>query len=75
MIKPYKELNSLEKVARGYDQRRSCKRCDYVSSCTVHLCDVCTMAFEKGFITGVKHHRKIVKNRNNGNPIQKKCSR
>lgn len=75
MIKLYKELNALEKVARNYDQRRSCKNCNYLSRCTPDICEICTVAFEKGFITGVKHNRKIVKNRNNGNTIQKKCSR
>lgn len=62
-LKPYKELNSIQKVARRYDGRRRCTNCSYQGLCPNNVLVICTNAFEKGFITGVKHHRKIIKNK------------
>lgn len=62
-IKPYKELDSLHKAARKYDGRRRCTSCNYKGLCPNNVLIVCTNSFEKGFITGIKHHRKIVKER------------
>lgn len=63
-IKPYKELNSDQKVARKYEQRRRCKDCSYGGLCPNQVLVICVESFEKGFITGVRHHRKVIKNKN-----------
>lgn len=60
-IKRYNELNSLEKVARKYEQRRRCKGCSYGGLCPNQVLVICIQSFEKGFCTGVKYHRKIFK--------------
>ena len=62
-IKDYEELDSLHKIARKYDGRRKCTSCNYKGLCPNNVLIVCTNSFEKGFITGVKHHRKIIKER------------
>ena len=62
-IKHYNELNSLEKTAREYDQRRLCKGCNYGGFCPNQVLVVCIKSYEKGFVAGVKHHRKVIKNK------------
>lgn len=62
-VKRYNELNSLEKTARRYEQRRRCKGCSYGGLCPNQVLVVCIQSYEKGFIAGVKHHRKIIKNK------------
>lgn len=62
-VKKYNKLNSLEKTARKYEQRRRCKGCSYEGLCPNQVLVVCIQSFEKGFVAGVKHHRKIVKAR------------
>ena len=62
-VKGYNELNYLEKTARKYEQRRRCKGCNYGGLCPNQVLVVCIQSYEKGFIAGVKHHRKVVKAR------------
>ena len=62
-IKSYKELNSIQKIARKYDNRRKCTNCNYKGLCPNDMLIVCTKTKKKGFIAGVKHHRKVVKER------------
>ena len=62
-IKPYKELNSIQKIARKYDDKRKCTNCNYKGLCPNDVLIVCMQSFEKGFVTGVKYHRKVVKER------------
>ena len=68
-VKSYNELNSLEKTARHYGQRRRCKGCSYGGLCPNKVLVVCIQSYEKGFIAGVKHHRKVVKYKRNENNI------
>ena len=62
-IKSYKDINSIQKIARKYDSKRKCTNCNYKGLCPNDVLIVCTQSFEKGFIAGVKHHRKVVKER------------
>ena len=62
-IKSYKDLNSIQKIARKYDDKRKCTNCSYKGLCPNNVLIVCMQSFEKGFITGVRHHRKVVKER------------
>ena len=62
-IKSYKDLNSIQKIARKYDSKRKCTTCNYKGLCPNDVLTVCTKSFEKGFIAGIKHHRKVVKER------------
>lgn len=62
-IKPYKKLDSLHKTARKYDSRRKCTNCSFKGLCPNNVLIICTKSFEKGFITGVKYHRNIIKNK------------
>ena len=63
MIKSYKDLNSIQKIARNYDSKRKCINCNYKGLCPNNVLTICTQSFEKGFIAGVKHHREVVKER------------
>ena len=62
-IKSYKDLNSIQKIARKYDGKRKCTTCNYKGLCPNDVLTVCTKSFEKGFIAGVKYNRKVVKER------------
>ena len=62
-IKPYKNLDSLHKTAHKYDYKRKCTNCSFEGLCPNNVLIICTESFEKGFITGVKYHRKLVKNK------------
>ena len=62
-IKSYKDINSIQKIARKYDSKRKCTNCNYKGLCPNDVLIVCTQSFEKGFIAGVKHHHKVVKER------------
>lgn len=62
-IKPYKNLDSLHKTARKYDSERKCTNCSFEGLCPNNVLIVCTESFEKGFITGVKYHRNLIKNK------------
>lgn len=62
-LKPYKKLDSLHKTARKYDSKRKCTNCSFDGLCPNNVLIICIQSFEKGFITGVKYHRKIVKNK------------
>ena len=65
-IKNDSELTSLQKTARKVSGRVSCIDCPIYKRHN-HRCNnedliiVCMYAFEKGFVHGVKHHRKIIK--------------
>ena len=63
MIKSYKGLNSIQKIAHKYDGKRKCTNCNYKGLCPNDVFIVCTQSFEKGFIAGVKYHRKVIKER------------
>ena len=58
-----RNLNSIQKIARKYDSRRKCTNCNYKGLCPNDVLIVCTQSFEKGFVAGVKHHSKVVKER------------
>ena len=59
----FHDINSIQKIARKYDSRRKCTNCNYKGLCPNDVLIVCTQSFEKGFIAGIKHHRKVVKER------------
>lgn len=62
-LKSYKQLDSLHKTARKYDSKRKCTNCSFDGLCPNNVLIICTKSFEKGFITGVKYHRNIIKNK------------
>lgn len=62
-VKPYNELDSIHKIARKFCMRVKCKGCSYGGLCPNQVLVVCIQSFEKGFVTGVKHHRKVIKNK------------
>ena len=62
-VKPYKELDSIHKIARKSCMRAKCKDYSYGGFCPNKVLVVCIQSFEKGFVAGVKHHRKVVKER------------
>lgn len=60
-IKPYEELDSIHKIARKASMKIKCKDCSYEGLCPNKVVVVCIKSFEKGFVNGVKYHRKSVK--------------
>lgn len=62
-INPYKELDSIHKIARRACMRAKCKNCSYGGLCPNKVLVICIQSYEKGFVAGVKHHRKVIKNK------------
>ena len=67
-IKSYKDLSSDAKQARKAFNTSVCTGC-FINKSDKVICDetmyaVCINAYTKGFVRGVKHHRKVVKNKN-----------
>ena len=56
-----RDINSIQKIASKYDSRRKCTNCNYKGLCPNDVLIICTQSFEKGFIAGIKYHRKVVK--------------
>lgn len=65
-VTPYDKLNSDGKAARKAFSSSYCIHCfaNKENKCNKDVFDVCLNAFTKGFMRGVKHHRKVIKQRN-----------
>ncbi len=67
-LKPYKDLKGLEKVARRNSGKLKCDNCPIYKKLHGNCISsdsfiACTYAFEKGFLSGVRYHRKQVRKR------------
>ena len=66
-VKPYKDCTSEEKQARKSFSCALCTNCflhKQEGGCNLTIYNVCLNSYTKGFVKGIKHHRKVVKNKN-----------
>ena len=61
-VKSYDSLSSDEKTARKYFSKCFCTNC-LLGTCNELIYAACINGYTKGFSAGVKHHRKLVKNK------------
>ena len=65
-VKPYKDLNSDERRARDAFNNSYCTECFIRKenlNCTPIQYDICLNAYTKGYVSGIKYHRKYIKNK------------